>query len=246
MEEQLDIFTSLERKNYNSNIHPQIFELLDKQYKQLSQSVKADIQLLLGKNSIAGNNILDAMSESLSETLIENGEIIDSIELNKLVKSHLKQVYNSESERLFKDDYTIIKDITDILKDRMKYILGMYLYQDCMVELDELVNQYSKGTIETKHNINMDKKISGLTYQLARNYKLHRDMKLYMIVNHIVDEYKKKLIEQIEDSLYTLRIDHLDYIGKLKDSICHSLQEYQFEQYEKLAEEYSDLEKHLS
>ena len=246
MLEQQDIFECLERENHNSEIHPQIFELLEKQYKQLSQSVKADVQLLLGKNKIAGQGILQNLANNLSELLIEYGEQINSEELTQLVFQNLQPLFETESERFFKSEYTIVKDITDLLKEKMEYILGMYLYQDCMVELDDLVSQYRQGTVITEHHIDMKKKIDGLTYHLARNYKLHRDMKLYMKVNHVIEDYKNELNGTLESSLETFRMDHVDYIFKLKDTVCHELQEYQFKQYEQLEEEYGSIEKHLA
>lgn len=242
MIEQQDIFACLERENNNSEIHPQIFELLEKQYRKLTQTVKTDVQLLLGKNKIAANEIFRDLANELTSLLVSYGEQVDSRQLLEIVLQNLQAIYQTESEKLFQSEYKIIKEMNEILEGKMKYILGMCLYQDCMLELEELVTQYQTGINAKSYHIDMEKKISGLTYVLSRTYHLHRDMKLYMAVNHVVENYKNKLNDNLGNKLETLQADHSNYIIKVKDELCYHLQEYQFSQYEYLEKEYSDIE----
>lgn len=241
-----DVFTSLERRNNNSEIHPQIFQILKSEIVKLSKSTKADIQILLGKNKVEGDRLLNALSKSLVEILIENGRVIDSEKLSEMVFQNLQPIYRSESEQFFKAEYNLLKDINNILEERITYILGMYLYQDCMLEMDLLVNQFRTGVDNTERNIDMDRKLESLTYYLSTTYQLHTDIKLYMAVKHIIENYKNKLNDALVHSLSELQSDHFDFVCRTKEEICSKLQEYQLKQYENLVETYELTEKQLS
>lgn len=241
-----DVFTSLERKNTNSEIHPQIFQILKSEMMKLSKSTKADIQILLGKNKVEGDKILKELSKCLVEILIQNGRVIDSEKLSEMVFQNLQPIYQSESEQFFKLEYNLLKGINEILEERITYILGMYLYQDCMLEMELLVNQFRMGVSNTERNIDMDKKLESLTYYLATTYQLHTDIKLYMEVKRIIENYKNKLNDTLLLSLSELQADHFNFVCRSKEEICGKLQEYQLKQYENLVETYELTEKQLS
>lgn len=216
-------------KSVNSKIDPSVLNKLQNEINNMGISLKINVQLLSKKNDLQMKQLLQSLSADLNTLLVENNKQVSQEELFQIVYRNLYQDLMCENERLFRMEYDLTRNTNEILHERLEFILNHYDYQNCLINMNSLIEHFRVGVKGTNRTIDLRDKIQLLTYDLAVAYKLHSDIKLYMQVQKHIDSCKDECSKVFEYSLNELQMENLKNAIQVRDTLSSMLQETKFQ-----------------
>lgn len=216
-------------KSVNSKIDPSVLNKLQNEINNMGISLKINVQLLSKKNDLQMKQLLQSLSADLNTLLVENNKQVSQEELFQIVYRNLYQDLMCENERLFRMEYDLTRNTNEILHERLEFILNHYDYQNCLINMNSLIEHFRVGVKGTNRTIDLRDKIQLLTYDLAVAYKLHSDIKLYMQVQKHIDSCKDECSKVFEYSLNELQMENLKNAIQVRDTLSSMLQEIKFQ-----------------
>lgn len=218
-------------KSVNSEIEPSVLAKLQNEINNMGISLKINVQLLSKKNDLQMKNLFNSLSEDLNILLEKNNKQASQEELFQMVYRNLYQDLMHENERLFRMEYDLTRKTNEILQERLEFILNHYDYQNCLINMNSLIEHFRVGVNGTNRNIDLRDKIQLLTYDLAVAYKLHSDIKLYMKVQKHIDSFKDDCSKVFECSLNELQTENLKNAVQVRDALSSMLQEIKIQSF---------------
>lgn len=223
----------------NDRIYASITNQLGNEIHSMDNSVKMNVQLLSQRNMLLVKNYIRELSGQLEALLEEHRFNVEEQDMHSLVSNNLYDVLKEENERLFHLEFNMIHETNDILKDQLHTTLLENDYQNCLIELNDLMDKFQNGVLSISHIIMLQDQMEQLTYYLSRDYKLHSDIKLYMEVKKMVELYKEHFHQMFSDSLVQLQYDNVKNAIQLKDNIIVRLQQQKYQEYNDIEEDKS-------
>lgn len=213
-------------------IHSDVLITLQNEIQNMNLGIKINVQLLSRKNMLQFKSYLKELASLIQDRLSDALKEVTEIELYELIERILFPMLRMENDKLFHLEYDLLNSTNDILKGRLEQTLFEKSYQDCLLAMNEIIEQFRVGVHNTHYVIDLAQKMDSLTYELAMTYKLHSSIELYMDIKKLVEEYKVAFHEIYSSSLKQLQADNFDNAIKVKDTIIHKMQEHKYEEYD--------------
>lgn len=213
-------------------VHSDVLLALQNEIQNMNLGIKINVQLLSRKNMLQFKRYLKELASLIQDRLSDADKEVTETELYELIERILFPILHTENDKLFHLEYDLLNSTNDILKGRLEQTLYEKSYQDCLLAMNEIIEQFRVGVHNTNYVIDLEKKVDSLTYELAMTYKLHSSIELYMDIKKLVEEYKVAFHEIYSSSLKQLQADNFDNAIKVKDSIIHRMQEHKYEEYD--------------
>ncbi len=223
-----EIFFEEDMSNPLSNIDPNTIAMVDTLFKDLSEKLKINIQLILSKNNVNTNNILKDLATTLNEKISES----NYEELFSMINDNIMDEHKAKSNLAFKNEFEILKDVTKIFNEKIKAYLSFDNYQECMVRLSTITELYQNGVSSHQTKVfEVRDYYDSLVYDLSTQYKLHSNITIYMDVKKVVDEHKSIINKTLDLAVLELKNFHCDSIINIKDKIINTISIYQEDAY---------------
>lgn len=213
-------------------VHSDVLLALQNEIQNMNLGIKINVQLLSRKNMLQFKRYLKELASLIQDRLSDAGKEVTERELYDLIERILFPILQTENEHLFYLEYNILNNTNDYLKRRLEQTLYEKSYQDCLLAMNEIIEQFRVGIHNTNYVIDLEKKMDSLNYELAVTYKLHSSIELYMDIKKLVEEYKVAFHEIYLSSLKQLQADNFDNAIKVKDSVIHRMQEHKYKEYD--------------
>lgn len=213
-------------------VHSDVLLALQNEIQNMNLGIKINVQLLSRKNMLQFKRYLKELASLIQDRLSDAEKEVTETELYELIERILFPILHTENDKLFHLEYDLLNSTNDILKGKLERALYEKSYQDCLIAMNEIIEQFRVGVHNTSYVIDLEQKVDSLTYELAMTYKLHSSIELYMDIKKLVEDYKVSFHEIYSSSLKQLQADNLDNAIKVKDSVIYRMQQHKYQDME--------------